>query len=116
MSDITAQDVQKLLTEVIRKQMVILGPQITLLKTRNVASLSVADDGSVIAVSETPQITVTQFLEQFRDLSAPLVMMTMKPLLSTLSPAAPPTVTVKPDMAAAITQETHTHEALVPKT
>ncbi|HVA96356.1 MAG TPA: hypothetical protein VND99_01755 [Candidatus Acidoferrales bacterium] len=88
MSD-TAQDFQKLLTEAIRKQIIILGPQITLLKAHNVPGMTVSEDGTVIALSGNPSDVVTQFLEQFREISGPLLKKTMKPLLSTLSPNQP---------------------------
>jgi hypothetical protein len=92
MSD-AAQLYQKLLTDAIRKQMLILGPQITLLKAHNVPELVVTDDGTVAALGPRPEETVTRFLEQFRDLSAPLVKKTMQPLLSAIVAASvtPPT-------------------------
>jgi hypothetical protein len=80
----SAQDAQKLLTDTIHKQMIILGPQITLLKAHNVGGMTVTADGTVTAVSGNPGDVVTKFLEQFRDLSSPLVKKTMKPLLSTV--------------------------------
>src|SRR6266700_700460 len=85
MSD-AAQLYQKLLTDTIRKQMIILGPQITLLKAHNVPELTVSDDGTVASLGPKPEETVTKFLEEFRELSAPLVKKTMQPLLSALGP------------------------------
>ena len=85
MSD-TAQDYQKLLSDALQKQILILGPQITLLKAHNVSGLSMTNDGMVTAISGDPQKVVTQFLEEFRGLSAPLVKKTMKPLLSLVLP------------------------------
>ena len=63
-------DYKKLLTEVIQKQMVILGPSITLAKARNVKGLTVADDGTVVNIDE------------FVQLSGLIVKKTMEPLLS----------------------------------
>ena len=85
MSD-TAQDYQKLLSNALQKQILILGPQITLLKARNVTGLSVTDDGQVTGISGDPQKVITQFLEEFRGLSSPLVKKTMQPLLSLVIP------------------------------
>jgi hypothetical protein len=92
----TAQESQQLLTEAIQKQMLILGTEITLLKVRNVAGLVVKDDGTVSSISGNMGEIVTHFLEQFRELSSPLVKKTMQPLLSTMStvptpPTSPPT-------------------------
>jgi hypothetical protein len=86
----SAQLYQKLLTDAIRKQMLILGPQITFLKIHNVPSLTVSDDGTVVSLGEKPEETVTQFLEEFRELSAPLVKKTMQPLLSALGTGLSP--------------------------
>lgn len=86
MSD-TAQLYQKLLEDAIRKQMTILGPQITLLKARNVTGLTVTDDGKVAALPENAEEVVTRFLEEFRDISSPLVKKTMQPLLSAIGPS-----------------------------
>jgi hypothetical protein len=80
----TAQLYQKLLTDAIRKQMSILGEQITLLKAREIPGMTVTDDGTVAFLKENNVEIVTQFLEEFRELSAPLVKKTMQPLLSAL--------------------------------
>lgn len=92
MSD-TAQDYKKLLSDALQKQMLILGPQITLLKAHTIPGLSFTNDGQVTEISEDPQKVVTQFLEEFRELSVPLVKKSMKPLLSiilsTTSPQQP---------------------------
>ena len=85
MSD-TAQLYQKLLNDAIRKQMTILGPQITLMKVRNVQGLTVTDAGAVATLANNPEDVVTNFLEEFRDLSSPLVKKTMQPLLSAIGP------------------------------
>jgi hypothetical protein len=83
MSD-AAQLYQKLLTDAIRKQMVILGPEIALLKARTVSGLTVTDDGTVASLGAKPEDIVTRFLAEFRDLSTPLVKKTMQPLLNAL--------------------------------
>jgi len=75
-------DHQKLLTEVIKKQIVILGPDITLAKARNVAGLIVADDGTVIAINGDPQQLTQKLVDQFMELSGLIVKKTMEPLLA----------------------------------
>jgi hypothetical protein len=84
-----AQDYQKLLTEVLQKQIIILGPEITLLKARNVPGLSVADDGHVTSISGDPKETAIKLLEQFRELSPLLVKKTMNQLLSAIISSYP---------------------------
>jgi hypothetical protein len=81
----TDQDYQKLLTEVIRKQIVILGPAITLAKARNVQGLTVTDDGTVTAISGNPQAITQQLVDQFMELSGLIVKKTMEPLLGNSS-------------------------------
>jgi hypothetical protein len=95
MSD-TAQDYQKLISDALQKQMVILGRQITLLKARNVPGLSVSDDGRSVTISGEPQQVITQFLGQFRELSSPLVKKTMQPLLSIALPTLPQATALPP--------------------
>lgn len=78
----TQTDYKKLLTEVIQKQMVILGPTITLAKARNVKGLTVADDGTVTAIDGQPQELIQGLIDQFVQLSGLIVKKTMEPLLS----------------------------------
>ena len=75
-------DYKKLLTEVIQKQMVILGPSITLAKARNVKGLTVADDGTVVNIEGQPQALIQGLIDQFVQLSGLIVKKTMEPLLS----------------------------------
>jgi hypothetical protein len=75
-------DYKKLLTEVIQKQMVILGPSITLAKARNVKGLTVADDGTVVNINGQPQELIQGLIDQFVQLSGLIVKKTMEPLLS----------------------------------
>ncbi len=75
-------DYKTLLTQVIQKQMVILGPTITLAKARNVKGLTVADDGTVTGIQGQPQETIQALIDQFVQLSGLIVKKTMEPLLS----------------------------------
>ncbi len=78
----TQEDYKKLLTQVIQKQMVILGPTITLAKARNVKGLTVADDGTVVNIDGQPQALIQGLIDQFVQLSGLIVKKTMEPLLS----------------------------------
>ena len=44
----TNTDYKQMLTEIIKKQIVILGPQIAVLKARGVSGLKVSDEGEVL--------------------------------------------------------------------
>lgn len=78
----TNTDYKKLLTEVIQKQMVILGPTITLAKARNVKELTVTDDGTVTDVVGPVQEVIQSLIDQFVQLSGLIVKKTMEPLLA----------------------------------
>ena len=94
-------DYKKLLTEVIQKQMVILGPSIALAKARNVKGLTVGEDGTVVNIDGQPQELIQGLIDQFVQLSGLIVKKTMEPLLAlypsavadTLVKAATPIVT-----------------------
>ncbi|HYM65597.1 MAG TPA: hypothetical protein VES68_03905 [Candidatus Sulfotelmatobacter sp.] len=75
-------DYKTLLTQVIQKQMVILGPTITLAKARNVKGLTVSDDGTVTEIQGQPQVAIQALIDQFVQLSGLIVKKTMEPLLS----------------------------------
>lgn len=75
------QRYQKLLTEVIKKQIIILGPAISLAKARNVKGLTISEDGTVTAISGNPQQLTQQLLDQFMELSSLIVKKTMEPIL-----------------------------------
>lgn len=90
----SAQDYKNLLTEVIKKQIVILGPDITLSKARNVKGLTVQDDGTVTDVTGSPQEVTQALIDQFVQLSGLIVKKTMEPLL--LGTAAAPQAPAQP--------------------
>jgi hypothetical protein len=75
-------DYKKLLTDVIQKQMIILGPTIALAKARNVKGLTIADDGTVVDIEGQPQELIQGLIDQFVQLSGLIVKKTMEPLLS----------------------------------
>lgn len=82
MGEISLDEYKKLLTEIIKKQIIILGPDITLVKARNVSALTVAGDGSVTAISGDPQAALQGLIDEFVSLSGLIVKKTMEPLLS----------------------------------
>lgn len=82
MDSMSSQDYQKLFTDVIKKQIILLGPNITLAKARNVKGLTVSDDGTVTAINGNPQEMIQALIDQFVQLSGLIVKKTMEPLLS----------------------------------
>lgn len=76
------QQYQKLLTEVIKKQILVLGPSIALAKARNVKDLTISEDGTVTAISGNPQELLQQLIDQFMELSDLIVKKTIEPILA----------------------------------
>lgn len=76
------QQYQKLLTEVIKKQIIVLGPAISLAKARNVKGITISEDGTVTSISGNPQKLVQQLIDQFMELSSLIVEKTIEPILA----------------------------------
>lgn len=72
MNDETAQYIA-LISEIIKKQIVILGPEIAILKARSVQGLMVDNDGKVTGVGENPKETLQNIVDQYVELSGQIV-------------------------------------------
>jgi hypothetical protein len=72
---------KKMLTDLIQKQMVVLGPNIALDKARKVAGLKIGDDGSVMEVSGDPQMVLKGVANEYMNLSGQIAQMTLNSLL-----------------------------------
>jgi len=66
-------DYKQMLTEIIKKQIVILGPQIAVLKARNVPGLKVSDSGEVTDVSDSEQVVLQKLIDIYVALSGEIV-------------------------------------------
>ena len=62
-----------LLSEVIAKEAVILGPDIAVLKARNVAELVISDKGEVTDVKGNPDEAAQKLIEEYVNLSGLIV-------------------------------------------
>lgn len=76
-------DNKNLFTELIKKQIVILGPDITLAKVRNVKGIEVDQNGEVTGLAGDPQVLLQELIGQFVELSGLIVKKTMESILST---------------------------------
>ncbi|MCX6784132.1 MAG: hypothetical protein NT141_03685 [candidate division WWE3 bacterium] len=74
-------DYKKVMSEIIQRQMVILGPDISLLKARNVEGLAVGSDGFVTNVGGDPSETLQKLIDEYVALSGLIVKKAMEPLL-----------------------------------
>ena len=69
----TNTDYKQMLTEIIKKQIVILGPQIAVLKARGVVGLKVTDEGDVTDVTGPEQVVLQQLIDEYVALSGEIV-------------------------------------------
>jgi hypothetical protein len=67
------QQYTALITEIIKKQSVILGPEIAILKARSVSGLQVDNDGKVTSVGDNPKETLQNLVDQYVELSGQIV-------------------------------------------
>ncbi len=69
----TNADYKQMLTEIIKKQIIILGPQIAILKARGVVGLTLSDDGVVTDVTGSEQVVLQRLIDEYVALSGEIV-------------------------------------------
>lgn len=79
----TDGDYKKLFTELIKKQIIVLGPDITMAKVKNVEGIQVNGQGEVVSVQGDPQAILQNLINQFVELSGLIVKKTMESILTT---------------------------------
>lgn len=62
-----------LINEVVQKQSIILGPEIALLKAKNIKSLSINNEGKVTDISGDPHAALQQLIDQYVSLAGQIV-------------------------------------------
>jgi hypothetical protein len=72
---------KQMLTDLIKKQMVVLGPNIALDKARKVTGLKVSDDGNVMSVEGDPQLVLKGVANEYMQLSGQIAQMTLNSLV-----------------------------------
>ena len=72
---------KKMLSDLIQKQMVVLGPNIALDKARKITGLKVADDGTVLEVGGDPGLILKGVANEYMALSGQIAQMTLNTLL-----------------------------------
>lgn len=77
------EDYKKLISEMIKKQILILGSEITLSKIKGIQGLTVTDAGDVTAIQGEPQKILQDIINAFVDLSGLIVKKTMESILVT---------------------------------
>ena len=77
-----------LLSEIIEKQAVILGPDIALLKARNVSQIVFSGDGKVVDVTGDPKEAVEKLVDEYIALSGQIVKSTLRSVFEKYSSAS----------------------------
>jgi len=67
------EDYKRMLSDIIKKQIVILGPEIAILKARNVRGLTVDNDGNVTNISDNEQDVLQNLIDEYVALSGEIV-------------------------------------------
>ena len=62
-----------LIMEIIKKQSIILGPEIAILKARSVQGIMVDNDGKVTGVGDNPKETLQRLVDTYVELSGQIV-------------------------------------------
>jgi hypothetical protein len=62
-----------LLTEIVKKQVIILGPDISVLKARNVKELTITDDGTITEIEGEPSEALQKLINEYVNLSGLIV-------------------------------------------
>ncbi len=104
-------DNKRIFSELIKRQIAILGPDITLAKVKNVPGIQVDANGEVQSINGDPQVLLNELIAQFVELSGLIVKKTMESILSSnpsgasllgaqVTAAPTPPVAVQPEAAA----------------
>lgn len=80
MDSATGVDYRLLISKLIKKQLLILGPDITFLKVKNVNGLTVDSSGEIIGVVGSPKTIFENLSSQFISLSSSVVKQTLDSL------------------------------------
>lgn len=75
------EDYLSLLTDLVKKQMVMLGPNVAISNARKVSAITVSDDGSVTAISGDHQAALGALATAYMNLSGQIAQTTLASLL-----------------------------------
>jgi hypothetical protein len=76
------QDYKNLISDIIAKQIVILGPDIALVKARNIPGLKLGAKGEVLEISGNPQDTLQKLIDEYIALSGQIVKNILTPVFA----------------------------------
>jgi len=73
-------DFKNIISEVIKKQIAILGPIIAVAKARKIAGLKINDDGEIAEIQGDPKDILEKLINEYVDLSGLIVKRAMESL------------------------------------
>ena len=76
------EEYSNLINEILAKQIVILGPDIVLIKAKNVEGLKLDAAGKVIAIEGDPQAVLQRLIDEYISLSGMIVKNILHPVLA----------------------------------
>jgi hypothetical protein len=76
------QDYSNLINDIIAKQKIILGPDIVLLKAKNIKGLVLSDEGIVERIDGDPQTILQNLVDEYIALSGQIVKNILNPVLA----------------------------------
>lgn len=76
------QDYKNLITEIVRKQIDILGPDIAIRKANNVTGLKIADNGEIASLTGDPLEITEKLVSEYIALSGEIVKNILGPVFS----------------------------------
>lgn len=75
------EDYQALLSDLVKKQMVMLGPQVALSHARKVQGLTVSEEGQVLSIAGDPHSALNALANGYMQLSGQIAKTTLDSLL-----------------------------------
>lgn len=88
MPEQSLESYRKLFSELIKKQVVVLGPDITLAKVKSIPGIEVDGEGNVTKIEGDPQALLQSLINQFVELSGLIVKKTMESILASYTVSA----------------------------
>ena len=71
-----------MMSEVIKKQIIIIGPDIAVLKARNVKEITVGNDGNVTDIKGDPSAALERLISAYVELSGQIVRSALGPIFT----------------------------------
>lgn len=73
---------KKVITEIIAKQSVILGPDMAVMRARKVPGVEISSSGEVVSVEGDPAIVLEKLIESYVELSGQIVKNALGPIFT----------------------------------